>query len=256
MLGSKLRTAAKVLSTEGPAGAWSLAVENFNAAIRVVPGGLCRVGLQTFRPADKAVRDWLLSGRYEAPERKAVKRYLDPSVPVVEFGASIGVVSCVVNRRLDDRTRHVVVEADPALLPILKENRDRNRCRFEILHGAAGMDGREIVFYIGADALCSSALKASGESIKVPSVALSRILDDRSFSRCSLICDIEGAEIGLIREELATLKSRVKVFMVEFHPTISGADEVTAAEGLLTGNGFRLSWREAAVSVFENRALN
>jgi FkbM family methyltransferase len=255
VLASKLRTAVRVYAKEGPAIAWTLAIQNFNAAIRTLPGGLVRVGVQAFRPADAVVREWLLSGRYEAPERKAVKRYVDPGIPVIELGASIGVVSCVVNRRLDNPRRHVVVEANPALLPILEENRDRNRCQFEIIEGAAGMEGSEIVFYIGDDALCSSALSRSGKSVKVPAVTLGHILDDRSFPRCSLICDIEGAEIGLIHNELNTLRTRVKVFIVEFHAVTSGADKVAAAERLLTGNGFRLAWRETSVSVFENSTL-
>jgi hypothetical protein len=54
--------------------------------------------------------------RYEKPERLAIKQFLDPSLPVVEFGGSIGVVACLINRRLNQPAKHVVVEANPDLL--------------------------------------------------------------------------------------------------------------------------------------------
>src|SRR2546426_6211274 len=49
-------------------------------------------------------------GQYERPEREAIRRFLDPTLPVVEFGGSIGVLSCLTNRRLSDPQRHVVIE--------------------------------------------------------------------------------------------------------------------------------------------------
>jgi len=65
------------------------------------------------------VVDLLLSDLYEEPERKALTRFVNPELPVVELGACIGVVSCLTNRRLRAPEKHVVVEANPALLPLL-----------------------------------------------------------------------------------------------------------------------------------------
>ncbi|HET9480056.1 MAG TPA: hypothetical protein VFO72_11955, partial [Pyrinomonadaceae bacterium] len=65
----------------------------------------------------------LLTNQYEQPEREALNRFLDRDVPVVELGACAGVISCLTNRRLTDPKRHVVVEANPAMQPVLEENR-------------------------------------------------------------------------------------------------------------------------------------
>jgi FkbM family methyltransferase len=240
---------------KGPAAVWSLLTEEAGAAARTLPGGLVRVGTCSIRPSDEPTRHLLLKGQYEAPERIATKRYVRRDVPVVEFGASLGVVSCLVNRRLRNRKNHVVVEANPALLPILTENRDRNRCEFDIVHGAAGAKGSTIRFYIGSDALNSSSLARTERSVEVPVISLAEILKLRAFERCAVVCDIEGAELQLLRSEIATFQERVEVFIVEFHPTINGRDAVDAACVLLSEHGFDKVWQQGDTIVFRNSAL-
>ena len=68
-----------------------------------------------------------LSDAYEAEERQLVQEYVKPGDSVLELGACIGVVSCVTNKMLADKSRHVVVEANPFCIPSLYRNRDLNR---------------------------------------------------------------------------------------------------------------------------------
>ena len=254
-LARKLRTAFSTLEERGPAAAWSLLTEKATAAARTLPGGLVRVGACAFRPSDEPTRRLLLRGEYEAPERIATKRYIRRDIPVVELGASLGVVSCLVNRRLRNRKNHVVVEANPALLPILAENRDRNRCEFDIVHGAAGAEGSTIRFYMGSDALNSSSLARTERSVEVPVISVAEIVKLRGFERCALVCDIEGAELNLLRAELATLQGHVEMFIVEFHPAINGQDSLEAACLLLRKHGFHKMWQQRDTLVFRNTAL-
>ena len=107
-------------------------------------------------PVPANVVDLLLLDRYEEPERKALKKFLDPELPVVELGACIGVVSCLTNRRLHKPNKHVVVEANPALLPLLEQNRDRNDCQFKIVHAAVSHGARTITFNVDDNILASS----------------------------------------------------------------------------------------------------
>lgn len=64
--------------------------------------------------------------QYEGAERYMIRHYLDTKLPVVELGGGIGVVSCIVNKLLNDPHQHVVAEANPDLLPLLLANRDLN----------------------------------------------------------------------------------------------------------------------------------
>src|ERR1044072_4533763 len=84
---------------------------------------------------------------YEAPEREALRRDLNPELPVVDFGVSIGVIACLTNKKLNAPREHVVVEANPDLLPLLEENRDRNGCKVSILHRAIAPTTDKIKFH-------------------------------------------------------------------------------------------------------------
>ena len=95
---------------------------------------------ETFLPAN--VVDLLLENHYEEPERDALKEFLDPDLPVIELGACLGVISCLTNRRLRQPEKHVVVEANPTLVPMIEQNRERNGCRFRIVNAAVSYGAR------------------------------------------------------------------------------------------------------------------
>src|SRR5215212_6700577 len=103
----------------------------------------------------RGVKGLFLLNRYERPEREALKTCIDPTLPVIELGASIGVISCLTNKRLLDSSRHVVVEANPDLIPLLKTNREHNRCRFKVLHAALSYSANEVEFLISDSILAS-----------------------------------------------------------------------------------------------------
>ena len=243
----------RILREDGAGAAWSQLAGKIGRASRVMPGGLLRVGPCFFR-SDAQSREFLADGTYEGQERSASRRYIRPDIPVVEFGGSLGVVSCLLNRRLRNPGHHVVVEANPETLPLLMENRERNRCKFEVLHAAVGQ-GDTVRIYIGNGALAASSVSTSDRSVEVSAITLEEILRSRGFVRCALVCDIEGAEINLIRSELETFQSRVEVFIVEFHPRINGPEPVEDARRLLHDRGFEELWHELNVVVFRNTAL-
>ena len=194
-------------------------------------------------------RDLILSGYYEHEEREAVRRFLPPESSVIELGASQGVVSCITNRVLKDKTSHVVVEANPFLLPLLTRNRDRNRCKFEIVHAVAGSAERTVGFFCDENPLKSSILISSPKCHAVPTVSLSELVHTRRFRHCTLICDIEGAEIGLIQRGTQVLSSHFDLLIVEFHPAITGIQVVHETLERLRDCGFRLVSRKRHVYV-------
>ncbi len=219
-----------------------------------MPGGLVRVGSCFFR-CDPQSRETLVDGSYESSEKFASRRYVRRDIPVIEFGGALGVVSCLLNKRLDKPYNHVVVEANPETLPILRENRDRNRCNFEILHGAAGAVEAKVRIYLGQGALYASSYAPTDSWADVSAVSLDLILQARGFDRCAVVCDIEGSEISFIRSEIGTLKSRVEIFIVEFHPKINGIGATYDSRRLLKNSGFEELWSERDVFVFRNTRL-
>lgn len=241
---SPLKTLSR--STAAPFVKWPL--RKALQLTRIRPGGLVRVDGATFE-VFPASRHLILSGYYEHEEREAVTRFVDSDFPIVELGGSQGIVSCLANRILKDRKRHVVVEANAAVIPLLKRNRDRNRCGFEIVHAAAGTDQPAMRFFQGDDPLKSSALLATPDFYEVPCLPLSGIVEPRGFCLCTLICDIEGGEIGLVETQLQILRERFRLLVVEFHPAITGAESVRNALARLRGVGFEEIWVKRHVHV-------
>jgi hypothetical protein len=74
----------------------------------------------------RAMRGRFAFDTYELPERELIRKYLPSNARVLELGGGIGVVSCLTNSLLRDKHAHVVVEANPLLIPFLESNRDLN----------------------------------------------------------------------------------------------------------------------------------
>lgn len=190
---------------------------------------------------------WL--GRYETLERHAVIRWLPRTLPVVELGAALGVVSCLTNRHLENPARHVCVEANPRIIPVLQRNRDRNGCRFRIVHAALAYGAETITFGMSDAVVDSSVRRGEGTAeIVVPATQLAAVIHESGFERCSLICDIEGAEAALVAEESQVLKDRVHTVIMEVHPHLL-RQGVIDLERRLAGLGFTPRWRRGDVWV-------
>ena len=204
----------------------------------------------------RGVKGLFVLNRYERAERAMLRKYVDPARPVIELGASLGVVSCLTNRLLHDPTRHVVVEANPELIPLLRENRDRNKCKFDVLLGAVGYDTDVINFMVSDSILASSATTMDrrfkvARTVKVPAVALREIVERHNFHDCTLICDIECGEVELIRREIDVIHRRVKTIIMEIHLTTLDAETVVDVISLLTAAGFAQVERCRKTFVFE-----
>ena len=205
---------------------------------------------RAFVPAN--VVDLLLEDHYEEPERVALKKFLDPNLPVIELGACIGVVSCLTNRLLRQPKNHVVVEANPELLPLLRQNRQRNDCRFEIVHAAVSYGAETITFNINHNILASSLEGEGQQEMVVSTVTLERLLNDHGFERATLICDIEGAELQLFENEIETIGKRISMIIMELHERMVGEDPTSRMLASLKNAGFELVSRDRDVVVLRS----
>jgi FkbM family methyltransferase len=187
-------------------------------------------------------------GLHELDERTLLKRWLPADLPVVEFGAGIGVVSCLTNRRLASPERHVVVELNPRVIPLLERNRKLNRCRFQILNKglAYGVDTIEMVvpgnFTAGRHQsfVAGSTTSEAVTTVSAPSTTLKAIIDASGFDQLAVICDIEGAEIWLVENELDVLRQHVRFLLMELHPNALGEEAASRIIEMLQSAGFRL----------------
>ena len=250
----KQRTAFRVVRERGLADAGGIARDKLIQLWHRAPGGLARVEGCRFRISDlnDNVRVPLLMDEYEKEEREAVKRFLNPDLPVVELGGSLGVVSCVINRRLRHPERHVVVEADPDLVPKLQGNRELNACKFEILNCALAYDGDEVVFATHHDTRGGGVYVQGTRHVTVKTVTLDKLARGRGFDRFTLVCDIEGSEVDMVAREKDLLAAAVDTLILETHPQVTGAEQTTSMLRDLKNLGFETVNEHSGTLVLKN----
>lgn len=194
----------------------------------------------------------LAFGLHEIEERILIKKWLPRQHSVIELGGGLGVISCLTNRKLQDGVKHIVVEANPYMLPVLERNRDLNRCSFNVINKAISNAGTEIMLPIDPSFVGSN-VAAVGESIgsmMVPTVTLKSLVDSEGIDKFSLIADIEGAEDAVICEDLPQLGDRVRFAMFELHPYVLGADRTEYLMKRMEEMGFILQERIGGGEVF------
>jgi len=250
----KNRTALRVLREQGPAVAGGIARDELIQLWHRRPGGLARVDGCRFRISDldRNVRIPLLMNEYEKEERKAVKRFLKPGLPVIELGGSLGVVSCVVNKRLTHPEKHVVVEADPNIVPKLTANRKLNACKFEIVNCALAYDTEEVVFATCEDSRGGGVYVQGSRQVTVKTVTLERLARERGFARFTLVCDIEGSEVDMVEREKDLLAAAADTVILETHPKITGEARTAAMLSELNKLGFETADENSGTLVLIN----
>jgi FkbM family methyltransferase len=151
----------------------------------------------SLQPSTKAALFW---GLYEKSERLMIARYLPQDVPVIELGASIGGITNVIRRRLNDDTPMISVEANPLLLPLIKKSLAEN-CHgghVDVIHAAISYGPGEIVAF-SIDPVSTNSKVAKNEHAKnvlhVPQLSLAQIVRNSDLKRYSIVCDIEGGGI-------------------------------------------------------------
>ena len=154
------------------------------------------------------VRSMIFWGLYESAELQLINRYLPATLDVVELGGSLGVVSAHIGRCLEPGRQLVSVEANPALMHVLRANLTSNaphvRASTHNLAVCSGPDRPEFVEMSFGESSLAAWITHPGDakgSCQVPSVALSDLLAWHEIGSYALISDIEGAEAGLFLSE-------------------------------------------------------
>ena len=198
----------------------------------------------------------LYFGIYEVAERNLCRRYLDPSVPLIEIGGSIGGVSCITNRMLNNRRRHVVVECNPTNSPTLTRNRDFNRCEFSIEPFALAYTTERIEFNVVPGGwLVGNVAGFEGNKISVPTITLRDIVRKYKFDTFCLISDSEGAEVDMVENEAELIKRHVKYLIVETHVKLRGQTATIRMLDRLKEIGFEINQKEKQVYAMTNCRL-
>lgn len=186
-------------------------------------------------------------GVYEIGERKLTRRYIDPRLPTVEIGGSIGGVACMTNKMLRDPSAHVVVECNPLVLPTLQSNKELNSCSFSIEPYALAYERDTIPLTISSEYFMMSRLRAdAGHTVMVGTIKLRDIIQKYGFKTINLISDSEGSEVEMVVEEPDLLRDHVKCLILEIHEKERGKEAIERTLATLNDLGFKLQERDEA----------
>lgn len=202
---------------------------------------------------DTRLRGQFLIGSYERQERRFLKKYLNPEASVLELGGCIGVVSCVTNRLLRHPERHVVLEANPNLIPHLQRNKEFTGSAFTVENCIISNNPQNRFFVNTAIGGSSVRRKAKGAvEISVPGTTLADLERTHQIKFDTLIMDIEGAELEFLRENRQWLRQIDTVFM-EIHPHADNLsdEEVAECRQILEEAGLRLVVTDGLVWVLQ-----
>lgn len=179
------------------------------------------------------------NNRYEAGEVSSLKELLEPGDRVLEFGAGVGLCSTVaaLNPEVE---RVVTIEANPTMIPVIRETYDLNGVvdRVDLRNGVVStQSGEDIPFYVRRDFWASSMepdSRAYERVEQVPAVSIHDLMAE--IKPTVILCDIEGAELGLFDE--ADLSS-VRKLILELHPKVYGDEGVAQIDAALRSRGFQ-----------------
>lgn len=215
-------------------------------------------GLRVRIPENSApgVGNALLRRKYEREEASFILKRLPNHLPVIELGGSLGVVSALIRSKLLPETPHVIVEANPGLIEICRENAGEGAAgTTQVLNRALGYGASVLRFAVG-DSVHASHLAATDDkrerTIEVAAVTLAElaalVASDRAFA---LVCDIEGGELDLVRNEQAILRNAAIVIM-ELHQRSYpfGATDEGEILRVMEEIGFRLEGRDSDVCLW------
>lgn len=194
------------------------------------------------RGADAQIRYKLARGRpYEASEATLIVQNLKRDMPVIELGGCMGVISALIRNQIGPSAQHIVVEANSTLANFCRPNAMQGAAEgaTEVIVAAVDYSGAETVNFSLGSAALSGRVRSDG-GLSVPTTTLAKLAAKLPAGEFALICDIEGAEVPLVDNELELL-GRVGVFVLETHPKLypGKKDDVKALVAKIESTGLR-----------------
>lgn len=155
---------------------------------------------------------------YESAEIRMIRKHLSTNFPVIEFGSSIGGVSCEISRKLAGKQKLVCIEANPTLIDCLKSNLTRNShgTVFSVTNAlACGTESTTGSFQVSENSLISKHIEGRSD-LKINTVDIQRIITENNITAFSLICDVEGAEVDIFQTPCAGF-DHCNLLIIELH---------------------------------------
>lgn len=179
----------------------------------------------------------LANGNYEQHEAKLLLQFIGPEDRVLELGAGIGYMGVLAMTHCKPLS-YTAYEANPALLPFISRNMERNGVRFEARNALLANAEGHRDFYVTPAFWASSLLQPDSgpyEQVSVPSVSKNAVMAE--LRPTALVVDIEGGEAEFFTGLELTSVNKI---MMEIHPAVLDDATLSALYRQLLQEGFKL----------------
>ena len=197
------------------------------------------------------IRNRLLSGAYEAHEKKMCFDYLTPSDSVLEIGGAIGFIGLVCQKKIGI-SNYFSFEANPRTFEILKRNYELNGVEPRVWNMALAHAEGHVDLEVGSDfwenSICYDNTRGDGvKTVRVPAGTLDTLLALAGQKVNTLIIDIEGAEQFI---DFQRVPEEISKIIIELHPGVMGQEVMYNIVATLIRLGFRVAREENDTFVF------
>ncbi len=166
---------------------------------------------------------------YESAEIRAVCRHLRSDLDVIELGASIGVLSCHIRRKLAMDRHLYAIEPDPELVKLIERNLQTNglRSRVTVVSRAIAKSPGKQSFVRSTTNLSGHMIQPSANgTIAVEGLTLRDLIAQFGIGEYALVCDIEGFEAELFAHEFESLNKCEQIIIELHHREDSGPERL------------------------------
>ncbi len=194
------------------------------------------------------VRNRVLRG-YEVAEKKMCQEFLNADDSVLEIGGGIGFIGLFCQKKIGIKN-YTIVEANPHTIEFLQRNYALNGLTPNVFNLALAKTSGSALLNVAGDFwenFVSRVRQPGSETVPVPALTFSELLDQTGRDFDALIIDIEGAERFI---NFAEIPGRVKKIIIELHPTIIGERKVSGIINQLSARKFQIACEEENTLVF------
>jgi len=187
---------------------------------------------------------------WEKEEIYAVDEYFNQPLDFIDLGSCTGFMTVCTLNKLDDDVTAVAVEANPNLIPVIARTRSLNDTDFEIVDAAYHTKKDQVNFNIHTKIESSSIQRKSEETVSVSTTNIRSLIQQFELDTPAIIADIEGAEVEMICNEIATLEEYCPLLIIEMHEDY--ADNIDKAFAELDDSIFQKVDSEGDIKIFKN----
>jgi FkbM family methyltransferase len=172
--------------------------------------------------------------KYERAEQYVANDFVMPYLKILELGGRYGVVSSVINNKLEDPYMHVVVEPDKKVINALNKNKINHKCKFTIINGV--VSSTNLILKTHKIGEASKTFKEeeidisnidNSYDLNVKSYTLKNIMDMTNIDFNCLFVDCEGCLCDFLLENEDYVKNYLMIFYEADYASYCDYDKVT-----------------------------